>query len=76
MMQMNNPMLQIVSALRNGANPQAILFQMAQNTPQARQVLQMTRGKNQRQIEQMVRNMARERGTTPEAIIQQLGLRR
>lgn len=71
---MNNPIAQILGVARSGGNPMALIEQLAQGNPQFAQYRQMTQGKNPQQLEQMVRNMCRERGTTPENILQQIGI--
>lgn len=70
---MNNPMIALVNAAKNGGNPVQMLQQMAGQDPQVRQVMQMIQGKNPQQLRQMAENMARERGTNVEAVIKQLG---
>jgi hypothetical protein len=73
-MQMNNPMMQMVSMLRMGRNPNAVLQMMAQNNPQARQVMNMMNGKTPEQLRQMAFNMAAESGTTIDDVAKQLGI--
>lgn len=74
MIPMNNPMLQIQQLMRAGKNPNAVLQIMAQSNPQVRQVMQMMNGKTPAQLEQMARNMAKERGTTIEDVARSLGI--
>lgn len=74
MMPMNNPMLQIMGLLKSGKNPNAILQTMAMNNPQVKQIMQMMNGKTPAQLEQMARNMAKERGTTIEDIARSMGI--
>lgn len=74
MIPMNNPMLQIQQMMRAGKNPNAVLQIMAQSNPQVRQVMQMMNGKSPAQLEQMARNMAKERGTTIEDVARSLGI--
>lgn len=74
MIPMNNPMLQIQQLMRAGKNPNAVLQIMAQSNPQVRQVMQMMNGKSPAQLEQMARNMAKERGTTIEDVARSLGI--
>ena len=74
MIPMNNPMLQIQQLMRAGKNPNAVLQIMAQSNPQVRQVMQMINGKSPAQLEQMARNMAKERGTTIEDVARSLGI--
>lgn len=71
---LNNPMLAIIGAAKNGGNPMQVLQQMAGQNPQVRNFMQMVQGKTPQQLEQMARNMARERGTSVENVIKQLGL--
>lgn len=71
---MNNPMIALVNAAKNGGNPMQLIGQMAGADPQMRQVMQMLNGKSPKQLEQMARNMAKERGTSVENVIRQLGL--
>lgn len=59
---------------RRGGNPLQLLQQMSVNDPQAAQALKMLSGKSPQQLQQMAQNMARERGTTVEAVARQLGL--
>ena len=74
MMPTNNPMMQMLSFLRAGKNPNAILNVMAQSNPQVRQIMQMMQGKTPDQLKQMAQNMAAERGTTIEDVARQLGI--
>lgn len=71
---MNNPIAQIQTLLRAGKNPNAILGILAQSNPQVRQVQQMMSGKSPLQLEQIARNMAKERGTTIEDIARSMGI--
>lgn len=71
---MNDPMAQMMSLLRAGQNPNAILAMMTQSNPQVRQVMQMFNGKTPQQLQLMARNMAAERGTSIEDIARQLGI--
>lgn len=73
MFPMNNPVIALVNAAKNGGNPVQMIQQMAGQDPQMRQFMQMVNGKNPQQLRQMAENMARERGTNVEAVIKQLG---
>lgn len=74
MNQMNNPLFQVVSAMQRGANPMAMLQQMAQQDPRAAQAMRMVQGKNAQQLQQMAENMAKERGTTTADVARSLGI--
>lgn len=71
---MNNPVTQIMQLMQAGKNPNAVLQILAQNNPQVRQVMGMINGKNPAQLEQMARNMARERGTTIDEVARSMGI--
>lgn len=72
---MNNPLMQMVSIARGGGNPMQLLQQMATSNPMAAQAAKMLQGKSSAELQQMAVNMCKERGTTPEAVIKQLGIR-
>ena len=56
-------------------NQSAAMIQfMVRRDPRARQFLQMFQNKTPQEKEQMVRNMCKERGTTPEDLARSLGL--
>ena len=74
MMNQNNPMAQIMQMMQGGQNPTAILDMLSGVSPQVRQVKDIMRGKSSAELEQMARNMARERGTTIEDIARSLGI--
>lgn len=71
---MINPMIQLVSMMKNGGNPQQMLMSMAQNNPQVQQVMQMVQGKTPAELRQMAHNIAAQRGTTIEDVARQLGI--
>lgn len=73
-MPMNNPVTQMMQLMQAGKNPNAVLQILAQNNPQVRQVMGMINGKNPAQLEQMARNMAKERGTTIEDVARSMGI--
>lgn len=72
---MNNPMMQLVSMMRQGGNPMQILQNMAAQNPQAAQAMQIIQGKSPEQLKQIATNMAKERGTTVEQVMRNLGIR-
>ena len=73
-MMWNNPMLQVVAAMRGGGDPMALLNQMAQGNPQMQQAMQMISGKNQPQLQEMAKNLAKERGINIEDVARSLGI--
>lgn len=70
----NNPMSALLRAAQGGGNPMQIISQMAGNNPQMRSGLQMVQGKSPQQLEQMARNMAKERGADVNEIMRSLGI--
>lgn len=72
---MNNPIAMLIQAAQGGGNPIRIISQMAGGNPIMGQGLKMIQGKSPDQIRQMAENMARERGTTAEDVLRNLGLR-
>lgn len=74
MMQKIDPLMQLGAMIAYGKNPQQALLALAQQNPQVRQAMQIMKGKNPTQLEQMARNMAKERGTTIEDVARSLGI--
>ncbi len=72
---LNNPMMQIIQAMQMGRNPRILMEQMARTNPQINQAVTMMQGKSPQELRQMAENMCRERGTTPEQIMQMLGIK-
>lgn len=72
---MSNPMQLIMTAVQRGADPARLVEQMARSNPQMAQAAQMISGKSPQQLQQMALNMCREQGTTPEAVLRQLGIK-
>ena len=71
---MVNPMQILMQAMQNRQDPMQMLNSLAQQNPQARQVMQIVQGKSPEQLRQTVENMARERGTTVEDLARRMGL--
>lgn len=72
-----NPM-QIMAMLQNSGNPMQMLTQMAQQNPMMGRAMQMGQGKNEAQLKETVRNLAKQRGMSDEQLNQflsQFGLR-
>lgn len=72
-----NPM-QLLSLLQNNTNPMGLMNQMFGSNPIYQQVMQMTQGKNPNQIQQIIKNVAHERGMNDQQLnqfISQFGLK-
>ena len=66
-----NPM-QIMAMLQNSGNPMQMLTQMAQQNPMMGRAMQMGKGKNEMQLKETVRNLAKQRGMSDEQLQQML----
>ena len=66
-----NPM-QIMAMLQNSGNPMQLLTQMAQQNPMMGRAMQMGKGKNEVQLKETVRNLAKQRGMSDEQLQQML----
>lgn len=74
-MMMNNPIMMLLNAARNGGNPMQLMQQMAMQDPRIAQAQQMIQGKTPQQLRQMAENMARERGTDLQSVARSLGIK-
>ena len=50
-----------------------MMQQQAMRNPQVKNAMSMLQGKNTKELQQMAMNMCRERNTTPEQVLRQLG---
>ena len=66
-----NPM-QIMAMLQNSGNPMQMLTQLAQQNPMMSRAMQMGQGKNEAQLKETVRNLAKQRGMSDEQLQQML----
>ncbi len=59
----NNPMLQtLIAAYKSGGNPLAVIQSMAGNNPGAQEMLSLLQGHTPQQMEQVCRNICKQRG--------------
>ena len=66
-----NPM-QIMAMLQNSGNPMQMMMQMAQQNPMMGRAMQMGKGKNEVQLKETVRNLAKQLGMSDEQLSQML----
>lgn len=66
-----NPMM-LMQMLQNSGNPMIMLQQMAQQNPMMGRAMQMGQGKNETQLKNTVRNLAKQRGMNDEQLQQML----
>lgn len=71
---MINPMQMMFHAMQGGMSPTQFLTQSCGQNPQFQQLQKIVQGKNPDQLMQIAENMAKERGTTLQALAQQMGL--
>lgn len=71
---MNNPVASLISMMKTGRNPMALLQTMARNDPVVAQVMQMTQGKSPDQLRKMCENMCAEHGTTLDDFARSIGI--
>ena len=69
-----NPMMQLMQAVRSGENPMQFLRKLAGNNPQMIQVINNIQGKSPEQLRQMAENVAKERGTSVQEVARKLGI--
>lgn len=74
MMQIN-PLQMLMSAMQQRINPMTYLQQQSQRVPAFGQLSRMIQGKSSQQLREMAEGMARERGTTLDAVAQQMGIK-
>lgn len=72
----NNPIVQLINAVRGGGNPDMLVQQLISQHPQREQIQQIIGGKSPDQLMQIAQNMCRERGTTMDQVLQQFGISR
>lgn len=71
---MNNPLLQIVSRLRQAKNPMDMMSQLFSNNPKFQKVMEMTKGKSPQEIQELAINTAQTQGIDINNILNQFGL--
>ena len=64
--------MQMFKMIQSSGNPQAMMMQQFGNNPQFQSIMQMIQGKNPQQIEQMVRQIAQQRGIDINSVMQQI----
>lgn len=71
---MINPM-QILQMVQQGANPQQLIMQAAQQNPAIRQAMQMVNGRTPGQIRDMAMNMAKQQGIDLNVLARNMGIK-
>ena len=71
---MINPIQMVMQAAHGGVSPQQFFQQIGAQNPVLKQLQQITNGKNHQELMQIAENMAKERGTSVQAVMQSLGI--
>lgn len=69
----NNPMMYLISAIKNGGNPMQLFQQMASHNPRLGQAMNMINGKSSNDIIQMVQQAAKKNGVNAAEFAKQIG---
>ncbi len=72
---MNNPMLQLMGAMRSGQNPMMLMQRMAMNDPRVAQAMRIVQGKSPQELQTIAQNMAKERNIDLGELQRQIGMR-
>ena len=70
----NNPIVNLINAVRGGGNPDALVQQMISNHPQRDQLQKILNGKTPDQLLGVAENMCRERGVSMGDVLKQYGI--
>ena len=68
---MINPLM-MMDAMRRGMNPMQFAQQMAMQDPRAQQAVNLLQGKTPEQVEQLARNMCREKGVDADEMLRRM----
>lgn len=72
----NNPIVQLINALRGGGNPYALVQQVLDNHPQKDQIAKIIGGKSGDEIMSTAENMCKERGVSIDDVLKEYGIYR
>lgn len=73
-MMQNNPIMQMIHMMKNGGNPQALIQQMMGQNKEFGNVINSLNGKDQSQVNDMIANMAKEKGVDLSQLASQIGM--
>ena len=68
-------LMQLAQMISRSPDPMRAFYQVVSQHPQGQQVINLMRGKSPEQFRGVLENMARERGTTIEQILGNMGFR-
>lgn len=67
----NNPAAIIMQMIQGGGSPMNFLQQISGQNPQINMLVNLMNGKNPTQLKEIATNMAKQRGTTPQEVLNQ-----
>lgn len=67
--------MQLAQMISRSQNPMQMFYQVVSQYPQGQQVLNLMRGKTPEQFKGVLENMAKERGTTIEQVLGNMGFK-
>ena len=70
----NNPVIELMNAMRSGRNPMDLMQRMAMGDPRAAQALNIIRGKTPNELKNIAQNMAREQNIDLAELQQMFGM--
>lgn len=70
-----NPIVMLIQAMRNGGDPMQMIQSMAGGDPRVQQALQMARGKDAHQLQQIAQTIATNNGVDLRQMINSMGLK-
>lgn len=73
-MMQNNPIMQMISMLKNGENPQQLIQQMVGSNPQMKQIMDTVSGKSQQEMSEYIKNAAQQRGVDLNQLAKNIGM--
>lgn len=73
-MMQNNPIMQMISMLKNGGNPQQLIQQMVGSNPQMKQIMDTVSGKSQQEMSEYIKNAAQQRGVDLSQLAKNIGM--
>lgn len=73
-MMQNNPIFQMINMMKNGGNPQQLVQQMMGQNKEFGNIVNSLNGKDQNQVNEMIANMAKEKGVNLKELAKNIGM--
>lgn len=68
----NDTLASLIAILKTGGNPQVVLNSMAAQNPKIREALQLLQGKSSQDMENICRNLCKQKGIDFDSTLQQV----